>query len=212
MKIYFSPSSPFVRKCLVVAHELGLADQIERLPSKAHPVEFDREIAQTNPLGQVPTLFTDSGQALYDSRVICEYLNDLGNGDIFPKDSGRRWIALTDQSLADGILNAALLLRYEIMVRPEEMRHAEWSTALYAKMSRSLAHFEALIAGRRNDVDIGTITLGCTLSYLDFRFGDWGWRGEFPALADWSDEFEQRPSMASTKPPLSHNRCPLVFR
>lgn len=200
MKIYFSPASPYVRKCLVVAHELGLAEQIERLSSQAHPINFDREIARSNPLGQVPTLFTDSGQALHDSRVICEYLNALAQGDLLPGDPARRWVALTDQSLADGALNAALLLRYEEVVRPEGLRSTEWTDALYAKISRALTDFESRISSRGSDVDIGTITLGCLLSYLDFRFPDLDWRKGRPALTAWLEEFGQRPSMASTAP------------
>src|SRR5690606_8322753 len=119
MKIYFSPASPFVRKCLVVAAEVGLADRIEKLPSNAHPVNRDSTIAATNPLGQVPTFFTGEGQAIHDSRVICEYLNNLAGADLFPADAKKRWQALTEQSLADGILDAALLARYEATVRPE---------------------------------------------------------------------------------------------
>src|SRR5690606_38776840 len=114
MKIYFSPASPFVRKCMAVAHETGLVDRIEKLPSAANPVNRDRTVIASNPLGQVPTLITDDGQALYDSRVICEYLDDLGGGKLFPATGKARWQALADQALADGILGAALLARYEI--------------------------------------------------------------------------------------------------
>ena len=143
MKIYHSPTSPFVRKCLVVAHEVGLADALELLPSQAHPVNFDREITRSNPLGQVPTLFTEDGEALHDSRVICEYLDTRGNGGLFPADPASRWIALTDQSLADGMLDAALLARYESVARPEAMYWDAWVNAQMAKIERALTQFES---------------------------------------------------------------------
>jgi hypothetical protein len=105
MKLFFSPTSPYVRKCLVVAHELGLAGRIEFVASNAHPVTRDQTIIAKNPLGKVPTLIADDGLVLYDSRVICEYLNDLAGGKVFPASGKARWEALTLQSLADGILH-----------------------------------------------------------------------------------------------------------
>ncbi|MBU1358950.1 MAG: glutathione S-transferase N-terminal domain-containing protein, partial [Gammaproteobacteria bacterium] len=143
MKLYFSPTSPYVRKCMVVAHEVGLADRIELLPSAANPVQRDREIIASNPLGKVPTFLTDDGDVLYDSRVICEYLDDLGGGSVFPKSGKERWTALTLQSLADGILDAALLARYEVATRPEPLRWEEWRLGQLDKAETSLAHLEA---------------------------------------------------------------------
>src|SRR4051794_40691932 len=115
MKIYFSPASPYVRKVMVVAHELRLADRIERLPSAAGPVVRDATIRQHNPIGQVPTFFTDDGTVLYDSRVICEYLDDFGGGTFFGSGPAR-WRNLTDAALGDGLLGAALLARYEAVL------------------------------------------------------------------------------------------------
>ncbi|MFD0668740.1 glutathione S-transferase [Ramlibacter sp. MAHUQ-53] len=198
MKIYFSPFSPYVRKCLVAAHELGLADRLELLPSNAHPVQRDRQIIETNPLGKVPTFFTDDGLALYDSRVICEYLDTLAGGTLFPRSGRARWQALTLQSLGDGILDAALLARYEDVARPEAIRWPEWRAAQLDKAETSLAHLEAhpeLLEGR---VDIGSLAVGCALWYLDLRFPDLGWRHRFPGVAAWYAGFSQRPSMAST--------------
>ena len=128
MKILYSPASPFVRKCLVAAHELGLDDRIERVPVTAHPVNRDPSIVALNPLGKVPTLLTDDGAVLYDSRVICEYLNAQGDGHLIPSRAPERWQVLTAQSLADGIMDAAVLTRYETAVRPrsaalERMEH-----------------------------------------------------------------------------------------
>jgi glutathione S-transferase len=200
MKIYFSPASPFVRKCLVVANEVGLVDRIEKLPSAAHPINRDPIIASSNPLGQVPTFFTDDGQAIHDSRVICEYLNSLAGADLFPADTQVRWQVLTEQSLADGILDAALLARYELAVRPESLQWGDWAQSQMGKIAGALDYFESVIGERGDKVDIGTITLGCALGYLGFRFADYDWQGARPALAAWFEKFNQRPSMLQTLP------------
>lgn len=197
MKILFSPFSPYVRKCLVTAAELGLIDRITLLPSNAHPVNRDREIIAVNPLGKVPTFFTDDGQALYDSRVICEYLNDLAGGSLFPQGAAR-WPTLTLQSLGDGMLDAALLARYEEVARPEPYRWADWKSAQLDKVSTSLAALEAAPQLLADRVDIGTIAVGCALWYLDLRFPDLGWRDRCPRVATWYASFSQRPAMSMT--------------
>jgi glutathione S-transferase len=194
MKLLFSPTSPYVRKCLVVAHELGLASRIELVRSQAHPVQRDREIIPFNPLGKVPTLIADGGLVLYDSRVICEYLNDLAQGGLLPSDGAARWQALTVQSLGDGILDAALLARYEDAARPETSRWPEWRSGQLDKVETSLHHLEerpALI----QRIDLGSIAVGCALWYLDLRFAELTWRDRFPVLAHWHAAFSQRPSM-----------------
>jgi len=201
MKIFFSPASPYVRKCMVVAHELGLANRIEKLPSAASPVTRDQTIVPVNPLGKVPTFITDSGEALYDSRVICEYLDAQAGGKLFPQSGPQRWLALTDQALGDGLLDAALLARYETALRPEALRWDDWIRGQLDKISTALARIEEVapvLAAR--GVDIGTITFGCALGYLDFRFADLGWRDAYPATATWYAEFSQRPSMQATQP------------
>ncbi len=200
MKIYFSPASPYVRKCMIVAHELGLVSQIEKLPSAANPVTRDQTVVSANPLGKVPTLLTDKGQVLFDSRVVCEYLNDLGNGNLFPKEVDLKWQALTEQSLADGILDAALLIRYENAARPEELRWSAWTQGQMDKIKSGVSQFEKTIGGRGKAVDIGTLTLACALGYLDFRFADYDWRAEHRALATWYAEFSKRQSVSNTAP------------
>jgi len=201
MKLYFSAASPFVRKCMAVAHETGLVSRIEKLPSAAHPVNRDQTIIPSNPLGQVPTLVTDDGQALYDSRVICEYLNDLGGGTLFPAAGPARWQAMADQALADGILGAALLARYEVTARPEPNRWSAWIDGQMGKVADALAQFERRAASLANRLDIGTLTLGCALGYLDFRYADYDWRSAHPGLAAWYASASQRPSLAETAPP-----------
>lgn len=198
MKIYFSPFSPYVRKCLVAAQELGLDGRIELLPSNAHPVQRDHQIIETNPLGKVPTFFTDDGQVLFDSRVICEYLDTLAGGSLFPREGRARWETLTLQSLGDGILDAALLARYEDVARPEALRWPDWRAAQLDKAQTALAHLQAHPQLLQDRVDIGALTIGCALWYLDLRFPDFGWRERFPAVAQWYAGFSQRPSMQKT--------------
>lgn len=200
MKILFSPFSPYVRKCLVTAHELGLGDRVQLLPSNAHPVQRDREIIVNNPLGKVPTFFTDDGQVLYDSRVICEYLNALGNGSLFPAEAAQRWTTLTEQALGDGILDAALLARYEGAMRPEPLRWADWSAGQIDKIRTGVAAIDARADGFGARVDIGTITFGCVLGYLDLRFPDLDWRAGNGRAAQWFERFNARPSMQATLP------------
>ncbi|MBB1623799.1 glutathione S-transferase [Achromobacter sp. UMC71] len=201
MKIYFSPASPFVRKCMVIAHELGLVDRIQKLPSAAGPVARDQTIIPDNPLGQVPTLITDDGQQLFDSRVICEYLNDLGGGALFPTGP-TRWRVLAEQSLGDGMLGAALLARYETVLRPEALRWDGWYEGQMGKVRDGLALLEKTAASLEGRLDIGTITIGCALGYLDFRYPQFDWRASHPAVAAWFKTFNQRPSMQATLPPV----------
>ena len=196
MKIYFSPFSPYVRKCLVTAHELGLNERVELLPSNASPIQRDQEIIAKNPLGKVPTFITDDGDVLYDSRVICEYLDVLGGGKLFPRTGAARWQALTLQALGDGILDGALLARYEDVARPEGLRWPEWRAGQLDKAETSLRHLDArpeLIAPGR--VDIGTLTVACALWYLDLRFSDFDWRSRHTAVAEWFAEFSKRPTL-----------------
>ena len=195
MKILFSPFSPYVRKCLVAAMELGLNDRMVLLPSSAHPVNRDPAIIASNPLGKVPTLFTDDGQVVYDSRVICEYLNDLAHGALFPSEGRARWDALTLQSLGDGILDAALLARYEEVARPESLQWPEWKAAQLDKVETSLAALNNKPETLADRMDIGSITVGCALWYLDLRFGTLNWRDRYPQVAIWYAAYSQRPAM-----------------
>jgi glutathione S-transferase len=200
MKLFYSASSPFVRKVMVCAIELGLDAKIETTRGAAHPINRDKAIIAENPLGQVPTLVTDDGLALYDSRTICEYLDQLGGGGkLFPRNS-TRWQALAEQSAADGLLDAALLCRYEATVRPEPLRFAPWRDGQLDKIACALTQFAAWLPGFGDRVDIGTITVGCALGYLDFRFADLGWRNGREGLANWFAAFDARPAMTATRP------------
>lgn len=199
MKLFFSAASPFVRKVMVVAHEVGLVDRIELVPAAAHPVNRNPAIRAENPLGQVPTLLTDDGLALYDSRVICEYLDSEAGGQLFGQGAAR-WQAITVQALADGLLGAALLTRYEGLIRSEPQRSSEWTGGQMGKVTDALDRFEHALASDGGTVDIGRITIGCALGWLDFRFPDLGWREGRPATESWFATFGERPSMVATRP------------
>jgi len=201
LKIFHSPASPFVRKCLVAADELGLTERIERLPAAANPITRDPTVVANNPLGKVPTLITDDGAILYDSRVICEYLNDLADGDLLPRRGAARWRTLVDQSLADGINDAAVLARYEMAMRPEPLRWDPWLSGQLEKVASGLAALDARAADFGDRVDLGTIAFGCALGYLDFRFASLAWRDGHPNAAAWFEWFGGRDSMVATRPP-----------
>jgi glutathione S-transferase len=203
MKLFYSPTSPFVRKCLVVAHELGLSQRLELVPSAAHPVNRDRAVVEHNPLGKIPALVTGAGAVLFDSRVICEYFNGLGDGRLLPAAGEARFTVLTEQALADGLMDAAVLARYETAARPEHLRWPDWIGGQMAKVDSALSHFEGRAAAWGNRMDLGLIALGCALGYLDFRYADLDWQQRSPSLARWYEQFAARESMRKTRPPAA---------
>ena len=203
MKLYYSATSPFVRKCLAAAQELGLREKIELLPAAAHPVDRDRALVAHNPLGKGPTLITDDGAVLYDSRVICDYLNSLGDGRLVPAHGSLRWGVYRDQALADGMMEAAILVRYETFARPEPLRWKGWIDGQMDKVSCGLAELERNSGSLAQRVDVGTLSIGCALGYLDFRYASLGWRGSYPKLAAWAARFGERESMLGTRPPAA---------
>ncbi|GMQ75338.1 MAG: glutathione S-transferase family protein [Gammaproteobacteria bacterium] len=199
MKLYYSPASPYVRKVRVFAMETGLMDDIELAEVTITPVGPDADLCADNPIGKIPTLVRDGGGALYDSRVICEYLDGLhGGARMFPENEDARWTALRRQALADGILDAAVNTRYETFLRPQELRWPDWVDGQMTKVRRSLDEVEGDSLG--DGVDIGTISVACALGYLDFRYPDEGWRDSRPTLAAWFEKFAARPSMSETGP------------
>ncbi len=200
MKLYYAPASPFVRKCLVVAAELGLRDRIELVTAAAHPVNRDKNVVAHNPLGKIPTLITDDGSVLYDSRVICEYLNILGDGNLVPRAGEARWTVLSAQALADGVMDAAVLTRYETFARPEAFRWQDWITGQLEKVTSGLDALESRAADFGDRVNLGTIAFGCMLGYLDFRFASFGWRDGRPKASAWFEWFGARDSMVATRP------------
>ncbi len=200
MKLYYSAASPFVRKVLVCAAECGLDTRIEQVPTKVVPSEPNREYAKVTPLMKLPALECDDGLVLFDSIVICEYLDSLSNSvRLFPAAGDARWRALRLHALADGILEAAVLCRYETVVRPAELRWKAWIDGQLLKVDQSLDFLEAH-AAEVEGLHIGSIAAGCALGYLDFRFADRKWREGRPRLAGWYETLSRRPSFEKTVP------------
>jgi glutathione S-transferase len=201
VKLFHAPTSPFVRKVMVVAQEAGLLDDIEIVFNAASPVNRDAVLTDANPLGKIPVLVLDDGTALYDSRVICEYLASRGVAPtLFPAHGPQRWEALTRQALSDGLLDAALTARYEAVMRPAEKQWPAWRAAQLAKIDGALRRIEAIVPTLDDTLTIGTISMGCALGYLDFRFAELDWRKRCPQAALWFADFDTRPSMAATRP------------
>ena len=201
MKLYVSSASPFGRKAAVIIAELGLGARVVQEPATVTPVSRNEDVARDNPLAKIPTLVLDDGTALYDSPVICEYLDNLsGAPRFFPAPGPARWSALRRQALADGLMDAAILTRYEQALRPEALRWPEWITGQTAKITGALEALEAEASGFGSAFDIGHVACACALGYLDLRFGDMGWRNGRPALSAWFAAVSERPSMAATLP------------
>jgi glutathione S-transferase len=199
MKLFYSGASPYVRKVMVLAHETGLADRIELVPASVAPTLVNAVVAAENPLVKVPTLLLTDGQSLFDSRVIVEYLDTLHAGRrLFPAEGPARWAALRRQAIGDGLLDAALLIRYENNLRPEPQRWKEWTDGQFRKLRQALAVLAAEPLGA--EPTIGEITAGCALGYLDFRFPEEDWRAAHPSLAGWFARISERPSFVATKP------------
>ena len=199
MKVYYTSSSPFVRKVLVTGYELGFGERIEKLANSVNPINRDANIVALNPTGQVPTFIADDGEVLYDSRVICEYLDAQdGRHRIFPVAGPARWRALREQSMGDGLLDAALLARYESFFRPAEFRWQAWEDGQMAKIESSLQAIDKLAASFGDRFDIGPLTVACALGYLDFRFPTLGWRERHQSVAAWCKEVSARPSLQAT--------------
>ena len=203
MKLYHSPASPYVRKVMVLAHETGLLPKIEIVGVSTTPMAPDAAVASANPVKKIPALVTDDGMALFDSPVICEYLDSLNTGRKMFPDGKARWEALRLQAAADGMLDAALLVVYESRFREEAMRNQAWTDAQLAKIDGALDAFEAAADSFGDRVDIGTISVACGLGYVDFRLGHRNWRASRPKLAAWYERFSARPSMAATTPPAA---------
>ena len=202
MKLLFAPTSAFVRKVMVCAHLTGLAEHIEKLDSAAHPVHRDPRIGVHNPLAKVPTLVLDDGMALYDSRVICEFIAHTGgNAHLFPAAGPARWVALQQQALGDGLIDAALLARYELIARLVDVQWPVWRQAKLISLQACLQRIEAM-APTLGVVQptIGDIAIACALGYLDFRFPEVEWRTDSPRAAAWFARFDTLPAMQRTQP------------
>ncbi len=200
MQLRFSPTSPYVRKVVVCAMELGLHDGIQKIDTD--PWDPASDLLHDNPLGRVPALTTDDGETLYDSAVICQYLDSLSDScELFPSDA-RRWRVLRQHEMMNGVLDAGVAGLIEKAKRPEDKVWPDWITFQVGAIRRALAVMATEIDVLANEpLNIAQITTGIALGYLDFRYaGDVDWRSEQPNLARWYEEFSERASMRNTVP------------
>ena len=199
MKLHWSPRSPFVRKVMAFAHETGLAGRIERVRSVVETTRLNPELMRLNPLNRIPTLGADDGTVLFDSTLICEYLDELHPGvRLFPEAPGERWEALRWHALGEGMMEIAVLWRNEVL-RPQPS--GEYLRAYERKILATVGRLEEnAIPLEKAKISIGHIAVGCALGYLEFRFPELRWRDAHPKLAAWYAEFARRPSMQETLP------------
>jgi glutathione S-transferase len=200
VELIFSGLSPYVRKVNIVAHEHGLADRIRltTVNTRADP----EKITPHNPLGKIPVLITDSGAAVYDSVVICEYLDsEFGKHRLLPARGAQRWEIATMVALADGLLDAALLVRQE-RARAATEQSAEWTALQLGKVHRTLDYLEHAVDSFRPELDMGQVAVGAAAGYIPLRLLDLEGLPKWPRLKSWYDKQSLRPSFKNTMPVL----------
>jgi glutathione S-transferase len=196
MKLAYSPASPYVRKVMACAIKRGIDDRIERLKIGT----TDPALLQYNPLSKVPTLMTDDGMSIYDSPVICEYLDSIGSAPgLFPAAGPARWRALTQMALGDGILDATQPRRRELTLPQDEGRKG-YIELQQGKVRRAVDLLEKEADTLGALATIGEITIGCALGYLDFRYANEPWRPGHPKLEAWYTKVVKLPPLAETMP------------
>jgi len=201
MKLFHTSTSPFVRKVMVAAHELGLSGRIETTFLRPSPLATDATLSRENPLSKIPVLVTDDGTSLFDSRVICEYLDTLHPGaKLVPEAGPERWRVLRTQALADGILEAGIYVFYERAHRPKELQWQAGVDGQMAKVRQALDALDAHASDLRGARDLGQIAVACAVGWLEFRDVFPGIREGRSSLFTWYDEFRERPSMKATQP------------
>jgi len=199
MKLYWSSRSPFVRKVMIVVHELGLQDRVETVRTVVHPARPNAEVMAAHPIGKIPVLVTEDGTAVYDSRVICEFLEaGHGSGALLPAGGPERWRILTQHAMLDALLETCLVWLLE-RARPEETRQAALIDACRLRIAAGLDALERDAAFHADaPLTLAHAAAASALGYLDFRFAELDWRGGRPALAQWFDRVSRRASVAAT--------------
>ena len=199
MKLYHSPLSPYVRKVMVTLDLTGQLGEVELIPGSGTPLAPNDATVGANPLGKIPCLIGDDGTAMFDSRVICRYLDHRAKAGLYPEGDAL-FPVLTAEALADGIIDAVLLTAYEWRLRPEEFRYQPWVDGQVAKVERGLAALEQTGLVLTGPINAARIAAGCAIGYVDFRLADLGWRDRCPTLAAWYAEFAATPAMKATAP------------
>lgn len=202
MTLFFSHTSPFARKIMVLLHETGQLADVAVQEVALSPVMPSAELNSVNPAGKIPALRLADGSHLHDSRVIFDYLDQRHGGPSLIPGGAQRWSCLTLASLADAALDAAILIRYETFLRPAELRWESWLQGQQEKVERALAGFEqAICTVLGSHFDLAAISVACALGYIDLRQPELNWRQRYPQLASWYAEISQRPSLLATQPP-----------
>jgi glutathione S-transferase len=198
MKLFFSPTSPYVRKVRISAIEKGVFDQIEEVLSA--PMDNSPDLHATNPLGKIPALVLGNGDTLYDSPVICEYLDSLSSKNpLIPTDFKRRLEVKKTEALGDGLIDALVARHYEFM-RPENERSQKWISRWEAGIKRVIDVLEQGGEKLPDGVNVGAISLAAALGYLNLRYEAFG-LASYPKVNAWFTAFEKRESMQKTMPP-----------
>lgn len=200
MQLHFAPASPFARKVRVAVRELNLQADVVEVPTVVAPTQRNADYGQVNPLRLVPALVLADGRVLPDSTLIVQFLDDLAGGGRLVPSGGGKWSVLARHALAQGMLEAAVSVRYETAVRPAERRWEGWIEDRWSKIDDTLQVFERGAGELGGPFDMAQIGLACLLGYLDFRFAGRHWRDECPQLAAWFLEIAERPSMVETQP------------
>lgn len=199
MKLLKAGPSPFVRKVLVTLHETDQIGDVDMVDVTASPVAPDPALIAANPVGKIPALVRPYGPALYDSRVICRFLDHRAQSGLYP--DSRIWDTLTLEATADGIMDAAVLIIYEERFRPREQVSMDWIEGQWGKVARALDALETRwLSHLAGPLDMGQIAVACALGYLDFRHDARKWRTGRDGLARWHEAFCTRPSMVATDP------------
>lgn len=206
MRLFYARTSPFVRKVMVVLHETGQVGDVDIVEAEGNPLAPGTMPIALNPLGKIPSLERAGGATLYDSRVICRFLDHRaqaaqGGAGLYPAPP-RLWETLTLEATADGMMDAAVGMIYETRLRAPDDVMPEMIEGLWAKVARALDALEARwLSHLAGPLDIGQIAVGCALEYIDFRHGARDWRHGREGLAAWAARFSARPSMQATCPP-----------
>ena len=199
MKLVYSPPSPFVRKVTTLIHHADLNDRIELINVKTTALSVAEEARTANPLGKIPVMILEDGNAMFDSRVITRYLDDFAGSNLYPQD--KIYDILTLEALADGIMESAVSITYESKLRPQNEQspswmEAQWSKVLHAVKALDDGEFKAMGSG----MNMGQIAVACALGYLDFRHDARQWRSGHSNLASWNDKMMKLPALIKTIP------------
>lgn len=200
MKLHYSPTSPFARKVLVTALIGGTYESLELVRASLTPIAPNADVQKVNPIGKIPALLLDDGTALYDSPVICEYLDSLSKGPrLIPASGLERWRVLTLNALADGLIEAGQLIRAEAL-RPDGTHFEPWLAAQRTRVENALRALDEEATRGLAGLSLGAVAAGSALGWLDFRMPELGWRERYPRLASWYAGFAEEWFMRKTAP------------